>query len=65
MTISVVHTQVFTSPGTIGRYHYEISFTNALAVTEERSPCVYLISSQLTVHSTAEILFCASAEYII
>lgn len=62
MTISAVYTQVSTAAGVIGRYHYQISFTNVLAVAEERSQGVYPISSQLTVHITAEILFCLSAE---
>lgn len=57
MTISAVNALVSTSAGVIGRCHYQMFFTNALAVTEKKSPGVYPIFPQLTVHSSAEIFF--------
>jgi len=64
--IWAVRTLYSTSADVIGRHHYQISFTNVtLDMTAKRRADVSPISWQLTVHSTAEILLCVSAEHAI
>lgn len=60
--ISAIHTLGSTSADIIRRHHYQISFTSVtLDMTGKRKAGVYPISSQVAMHSTAEII-CISVE---